>query len=239
MGSLAFDKEYLVTPRSDTSSLFPYELFSDNFDPGETLLKKYDSREFARPWLVVTGWDFAIGLSGDTDYNVGFTIGMDSEGERHLLNIDRVRHLPSYQDIIARIKDNVKRYGPALVILETVAFQDIYLQALKGKIGGRSVVEGHKTGREKVDLKDGVPGLRILLENKRYHIPRGDNRSVELTDTWISECSAFGWQGDKLGGVGEHDDTVMAWWFAELALSRVTDRPRRGAGIIATGASRQ
>jgi hypothetical protein len=76
------------------------------------------------------------------------------------------------------------------------------------------------------------------LENGLYSIPRGDAYSIEKTDTWISECAAFGWQGDKLGGVGEHDDTVMAWWLAEIALQKVMKKPGRRAGVPMAGASR-
>jgi hypothetical protein len=235
MGSLAYDKEYLVTPRSDTSSLFPFELFENNFAPEETMRSSCEPGP--EGLIVATGWDFAIGLSGDTDYNVGYTAAVDREGFRHILDITRVRHLKDYQAILNLVKKKAEAYHPGLIILETVNFQVIFKQALEiERIPSR--IEGHKTGREKADLEEGVPGLRILLEQGKYRIPRGDPISRNKTDTWISECSAFGWQDDKLGGVGEHDDTVMAWWFCELALSRLMEKRRRSGAVIALGASR-
>ena len=35
--------------------------------------------------------------------------------------------------------------------------------------------------------------------------------------------SAFGWTDGKLRGLGEHDDTVMAAWFVELAIRYALD----------------
>lgn len=235
MGSLAYDKEYLVTPRSDTSSLFPFELFEGNFAADEVLRPSCDPGP--EGLIPATGWDFAIGLSGDTDYNVGFTIALDRQGYRHILDIARVRHLKDYQAILTLVRRKADAYSPGLVVLETVNFQVIFKQALEvEQINAR--IEGHKTGREKSDLAEGVPGLRILLEQGKYKIPRGDANSRSKTDTWISECEAFGWQGGKLGGVGEHDDTVMAWWFAEIALARLTTKRTRSGSVIALGGRR-
>ena len=67
------------------------------------------------------------------------------------------------------------------------------------------------TGVQKHSLDKGVPSLRVLLENGKFRIPRGDARSVELTDIWIDEMRSFTWHDGKLASVGGHDDTVMAY----------------------------
>jgi len=46
-------------------------------------------------------------------------------------------------------------------------------------------------------------------------------RKIEEVKNWLSECEAFGWQDDKLEGVGEHDDTVMAWWHSNWGLEKM------------------
>ncbi len=58
-----------------------------------------------------------------------------------------------------------------------------------------------------VDIEQGLPV-----------IPRGDDYSVRTTDIWMNECQQFGFVDGKLQGIGEHDDTVMAWWFCEEAI---------------------
>lgn len=245
MGTLSYSKEYLVTPRSETASLFPLELFKPCFTD-DVLVKGYQQGK--TPLIVVTGWDLAIALEGDTDYNVGFTIGMDPTGMRRILDIERFRHQKSYTDILNRIKKSARAFRPKLIVLETNGFQIIFKQMLEletDKKKKEHVIEdgqrfeGHKTGAEKSDLETGVPGLRVLLENKMIAIPRGDEHSIKMTDTWISEMAAFGWSNDKLGGVGEHDDTVMALYFTEIGLARVIRKPSRRAGLIAAGASRK
>lgn len=244
MGTLSYSKEYLVTPRSETASLFPLELFEPCFTD-DVLVKGY--KQGKTPLVVVTGWDLAIALEGDTDYNVGFTVGMDPTGMRRILDIERFRHQKSYTDILNRIKKSARAFRPKLIVLETNGFQIIFKQMLELETDKKKEhiiedgqrFEGHRTGAEKSDLETGVPGLRVLLENKMIAIPRGDERSISITDTWMSECQAFGWVEDKLGGVGEHDDTVMGWWFEEIALARVIRKPGRRAGLIAAGASRK
>jgi hypothetical protein len=39
-----------------------------------------------------------------------------------------------------------------------------------------------------------------------------------ITDIWMAEATQFGYVDGKLQGIGIHDDTVMAWWFAEEAI---------------------
>ena len=50
-----------------------------------------------------------------------------------------------------------------------------------------------------------------------------------MTDIWMGEALSFGWEEDKLEGVGEHDDTIIAWWKAEIGITRLsTDVIRTG-----------
>jgi hypothetical protein len=44
-----------------------------------------------------------------------------------------------------------------------------------------------------------------------------------LTTIIRTEMAAFGWKDGKPQGVGEHDDTVMALWFANIAARMVED----------------
>ena len=63
-----------------------------------------------------------------------------------------------------------------------------------------------------------MPSLRVLLENQKFRIPRGDARSIEITDQWIDEMRAFTWMNGKLQGVGAHDDLVLSAWICDQAV---------------------
>ena len=58
----------------------------------------------------------------------------------------------------------------------------------------------------------------MLLENGKFRIPRGDKRSVEITNLWIEEMRSFTWVEGALRSVGTHDDTVMSLWIADQAI---------------------
>lgn len=232
IGVLEFDREMQCTPRSSESSIFPYELFEPLFCD-EVMVSGHDGS-----MAVSQGWDFSM-PSVDTktsDYTVGFTLGLDSEGKRHILDIQRFKGR-SFREQVGAIDQHYALYSARKVIVETVLFQQIYEEFIR-EISPGVPIEGHATGRNKADLAVGVPSLRLHLERKDYRIPRGDQRSRDLTDLWIAEAMAFGWHNDKLEGVGEHDDIVMAWWFAEIGLRILKgDAPRAGAVVVA-GASR-
>jgi hypothetical protein len=90
-------------------------------------------------------------------------------------------------------------------------------------VGGTQPLSPYKKGATSIavnkhHLDRGVPGLRLSLENKKWRIPRGDRRSIDLTDTWIGEMGAVGWIDGKVQSVGEHDDLVMACWMCDSAV---------------------
>jgi len=74
------------------------------------------------------------------------------------------------------------------------------------------------TGVQKHSLDKGLPSLRVLLENRKFRIPRGDAHSVEMTDLWISEMQAMTWDKGKIVSVGAHDDLVMGNWICDQCI---------------------
>ncbi len=86
----------------------------------------------------------------------------------------------------------------------------------------------------KTDFASGVPSLLLELEQEKWEFPyqRGSYHREEM-DVFLGELEAFGWNDGKLQGVGEHDDTVMAWWHLSWALGRLqmTGRSAKHRGI--------
>jgi len=212
IGSLAFDQEFMCEPVDESSSLFPYSLISQGFDSEATLISEYKG-----PWKVYIGCDLAISASTGADYTVFMTIAVDEFGNRHILDIFRAKGL-SYKAQVQKIIELARRYNPRLILVESNQFQKIIADMLKEYTD--LPVREYVTGRKKTDLTEGVPSLRVLFENKKVKIPRGDKRSIDATEVFVRELNAFGFREGKLEGIGEHDDTVMAFWIANEAVKQ-------------------
>jgi len=216
IGSIAYDKEQMCNPRSNVSSLFPSWLMKQNFDNDAVMVHRYEGT-----WRVVTGWDIARSEKVGADYLVGFTIAYDTRTKiRRILNITREKGV-TFGNQIDMIAAHYQRYDDDYIIIEADMNQDLWVEQGKKKYPGLPVYSHYTRGAKK-DLKNGVPSLLIPLENKLYRIPRGDLKSVQLTDIWMGEALSFGWENDKLEGVGEHDDTIIAWWKAEIGIKKIT-----------------
>jgi hypothetical protein len=233
IGSVRFTREYLCQPISDDMSLFPGHLFQGQ--PTEQTAAVLGKG--ARYWeqLGITrrfiGVDLAISSSTGADYTVLFVLGLDRWGNRWVLDIIREKGL-GFQQQLSLVNAAGRKYDPDLIFIESNQMQRVFGDELirttslpikkfvttgAGKVKNKQPT-GNTTSANKNSLEGGVPGLRVLLENKKFRIPRGDARSVEITDQWIGEMRSFTWLDGKLQGVGAHDDTVMALWIADQAV---------------------
>ena len=216
IGEIAFTREFLLVPIADSLSLFPTHLFQgpdvqiDEFAMRPTL------------WMIKTmglrvffGIDFAMSAATGADFTCIFVVGVDPSGNRWVIDIIRAKGL-GFQQQIALIKDAAQRYNPTLIFAEANQMQRIFSDELIRTTD--LPVRPFVTGRQKNQIEVGVPSMRILFENRKMRIPRGDEYSRQVTDVWMSEMQAFGWLDGKLQGVGEHDDTVMALYMCEMAI---------------------
>jgi hypothetical protein len=237
IGSIRFTREYLCEPISDDMSIFPGRLFVGQ--PTEVFgvclgmpAKFWHSMGITSLYV---GVDFAISSSTSADYTVVFVLGLDSQGNRWVVDIQQHRGL-EYQEQLSLINAVGRKYNPDIIFLEANQMQRIFGDELIAtsdlpimkfyttgtgatkKRSGKSLPKGNTVSQNKNSLEGGVPSLRVLLENKKFRIPRGDAYSVEMTDKWISEMKSFTWADGKLQGVGSHDDMVMACWIADQAI---------------------
>lgn len=214
IGAVAFSREILCLPITDDISIFPSYLFPPLFDKVLTLRPTLAEIE-ARKLQVFMGVDIARSASVGADYFILFVQGKDPDGHRYLIDIVRSKGLP-FRDQLALIATTANRYQPDLVYIESNSMQQIYTDEMR-RMTDVPVKEFVTTAVNKYPLDKGVPGLRIVLENQKLTIPRGDEYSRTMTDIWMTEASQFGYVEGKLQGIGVHDDTVMAWWFCEEA----------------------
>ena len=215
IGTIQFTREFQCLPISDAMSLFPSHLFKG--DPVEQFTVKLGMPKKFWDALGVTayiGVDFAMSSSIQADFTVIWVMGLDQMGNRWIMDIVRGKGLP-YQQQLSLINSSGKKYDPALVYLEANQMQRIFGDELIRTTD--LPIKKFVTTGQKHTLDKGVPSLRVLLENKKFRIPRGDNRSVELTDLWIDEMQAITWDEGKLVSVG-HDDLPMACWVCDQAI---------------------
>ena len=216
IGTIRYAREFLVTPVSDEMSLFPSKLFKG--DPVEqlNLVLGMDASYWADKGMsIFMGVDFAMSSSVQADYTVVCLLALDSFGNRWVVDIFRDKGLP-YQEQKSYINKYGRKYDPALMFLEANQMQRIFGDEMIRETD--LPIKKFTTGVEKNSLEKGVPELRVLLENGKLRLPRGDKRSIELTDLLIEEMRAMTFIDGKIQTVAAHDDLVMALWIANQAV---------------------
>jgi hypothetical protein len=214
IGSVAFAREIECNPISDDMAMFPSYLFPPCY--AKKLVLKPSIAEIAALGLTVyMGVDIARSATVGADNLVLFTIGVDGFGNHRILDIEQHKGM-QFNDQLSRIKIVADLYKVDLIYIEANQMQQVWTDEMVRTTD--IPVKGFvTTAQNKYPLDKGVPSLRILLENRKMIIPRGDEYSIEQTDIWMKECRQFAYYEGKLQGVGEHDDTVMAWWMATEA----------------------
>ena len=217
-----FSREYQNEPRDDTASTFPYELTQRALDAGAglTFVPAYAKRTNE---IVVLGADFAISESAGADYTVVIVAEFELGSERRrVLTAVRAKGL-DLADQIELLAGLCRAYGVDVGIVEQNSFQRWLVDELR-KRPETQMIFGHTTGQEKTSLTDGVPMLKLALLRELWVMPSGDAEARGFARIWQAELSAFGYTDGKLRGLGEHDDSVIASWFVELAV-RLASRP--------------
>ncbi len=218
IGAVRYTREFLLQPMSDEMSLFPMHLFKGEQVEQFNLTLGMPLAFWKEAGVqIYMGVDFAMSSSVEADYTVVWTMGTDKFGNRWLIDIQRKKGLP-YQEQLSLINQVARKYDPALIFLEDNQMQRIFGDELIRT--SDLPIKKFTTGTQKHSLDKGVPSLRILLENGKFRIPRGDANSVELTDIWIEEMRNFTWDSGKLVSIGSHDDTVMALWICDQAIKQ-------------------
>jgi hypothetical protein len=200
-------------------SLFPISLFRGS--PVEQFSLKLGmplSFWLDKGIVPYVGVDFAISSTVQADYTVIVVIGVDNFGNRWLIDIFRKKGMP-YREQQSEINRVGRLYDPGLMTLEANQMQRIFGDELIQETD-LPIYKFVTTAQNKNSLEFGIPELRVLFENGKFRIPRGDARSIELTDILIDEFRSMTFLDGKIQSVGKHDDTVMAIWLGNQAIKR-------------------
>jgi hypothetical protein len=114
--------------------------------------------------------------------------------------------------VVARIAEAYQRWRPRKIVVENNAFQQAVLDLLR-RDDPKLPLLGYRTGAEKADDQIGLPALAAAVDRGDWIIPAGG-----APHGGGCACAYCAWQRELLlYPAGEHSDTVMGMWFAEIA----------------------
>jgi hypothetical protein len=224
LGSMIFSREILVRPISDSTSIFPWEILNKAFINMKDFRLVENRMSYPVPMVKVSiGVDLALSANTGADYTVMIVLGKDSLGLIHLMNLTRL-HGASYNEQIATLQRLNSAFMPDNIIMEVNGFQRV-MSELAQEAGITNIIQETTTAHTKKDLYEGLPSLAVTFERGIYRFPRGDENSIEKTNLLCSELNSIAFDDTKgtLESVSEHDDTGMAFLFANKGLKYINN----------------
>lgn len=232
IGSLMYDREILTSPRTSESSLFPRALMNPMLNKGLECQRHWmPPFSLEHEWAVVQAWDIAWSEKVGGDWLVCMSAAVHLiSGRRTLLDINRWQQ-KSFGEQKRLIESEHKRFGSDLVVIESDAAQAVWKQEMAEQTN--VPVMGHSASDGKSTLELGVPSLLIKFENRKWEFPYKEGAyHHEEVEVFLKELEAFGWVDGRLQGIGEHDDTVMAFWHLNWGIDKLM---REGASEMYRG----
>ena len=169
--------------------------------PGGGLLKKAWLRYYDRPprdLVHYMGADLAISTKESSDYTCTAVVGVDQgNGDCYVLDLTRSRI--TFPEQLALIKRKASEFNPALIALESTAYQAALPQMLRKETN--LPIREVKPFRDKVTR---ITSRFVMFENGKVFLPK----SHLLLENFIDEYIYF--------PKGKHDDLLDA---VEIALS--------------------
>ena len=217
-GNIIFSRENLCRPITNESSIFPLKVLERTLVGMDkyTLVNNVDDfpMKFSK---VVVGCDFSISANVGADYTVFTVWGVTEDREMYLLHMYRDKG-KTFHEQMQILKGINIRFRPHCMVLEQNTFQQIFVQESDKQ--GMPVI-GHTTGIDKYDLKTGWPGIAILMERGKMHIPVGNKYSEDMKDLIFSDLGSVAFTDKGLCSVAEHDDISSSIWLATLGANKL------------------
>lgn len=217
-GNIIFSRENLCRPITNESSIFPLKVLERTLVGMDkyTLVNNVDDfpMKFSK---VVVGCDFSISANVGADYTVFTVWGVTEDREMYLLHMYRDKG-KTFHEQMQILKGINIRFRPHCMVLEQNTFQQIFVQESDKQ--GMPVI-GHTTGIDKYDLKTGWPGIAILMERGKMHIPVGNKYSEDMKDLIFSDLGSVAFTDKGLESVGSHDDISSSIWLATLGANKL------------------
>ena len=215
LGTIVFNREYLVVPISDTSTIFPYEYLMRSIIGMETIRFASSIDDFPfKLTRVHIGVDFAVSGNIGADYTVYSVWGKDAMDNYYLLYYYRKRGM-SHNEQVDKIVQLDRLFYPNKIRCEANGFQSI-LSGLAKERGLKNIEPFTTTEGNKKDLYTGLPSLSAMFERGQIKCPYAMGETRQAVDLMFGEFSSITFRSDngKLEAASGHDDVVMANFLA-------------------------
>lgn len=211
LGTIVFNREYLVVPISDSSTIFPYEYLMRSVIGMENVRFATSIDDY--PFKLVRvhiGVDFAVSGNIGADYTVYSVWGIDTMKNYYLLYYYRQKGM-SHNEQVDKIVQLDRLFRPNKIRCEANGFQSI-LSALAQERGLKNIEPFTTTEGNKKDLYTGLPSLSAMFERGQIKCPYALGETKQAVDIMFGEFSSITFKSDngKLEAASGHDDIALS-----------------------------
>lgn len=233
LGTIVFNREYLVVPISDSSTIFPYEYLMRSTIGMENIRFATSIDDYPiKLQRVHIGVDFAVSGNIGADYTVYSVWGIDSMKNYYLLTYYRQKGM-SHNEQIDKIVQLDRLFRPNKIVCESNGFQSI-LSALARERGLKNIETFTTTEGNKKDLYTGLPSLSAMFERGQLKCPYAIGETRQAVDLMFGEFSSITFKSDngKLEAASGHDDTCMSVFLSVNSLRECEKEVQVGINLI-------
>lgn len=233
LGTIVFNREYLVVPISDSSTIFPYEYLMRSTVGMENIRFATSIDDYPiKLQRVHIGVDFAVSGNIGADYTVYSVWGIDSMKNYYLLTYYRQKGM-SHNEQIDKIVQLDRLFRPNKIVCESNGFQSI-LSALARERGLKNIETFTTTEGNKKDLYTGLPSLSAMFERGQLKCPYAVGETRQAVDLMFGEFSSITFKSDngKLEAASGHDDVCMSTFISINSLRECEKEVQVGINLI-------
>ena len=233
LGTIVFNREYLVVPISDTSTIFPYEYLMRSVIGMETIRFASSIDDFPfKLTRVHIGVDFAVSGNIGADYTVYSVWGKDAMDNYYLLYYYRKRGM-SHNEQVDKIVQLDRLFHPNKIRCEANGFQSI-LSGLAKERGLKNIEPFTTTEGNKKDLYTGLPSLSAMFERGQIKCPYAIGETRQAVDLMFGEFSSITFRSDngKLEAASGHDDIALSSFLSINSLREDDKEVKISVGLI-------
>lgn len=215
LGTIVFNREYLVVPISDSSTIFPYEYLMRSILGMENVRFASSIDDFPIKLVRVNiGVDFAISGNIGADFTVYTVWGVDAMNNFYLLYYYRKKGM-SHNEQVDKIVQLDRLFRPNKIVCESNGFQGI-LASMATERGLVNIETFTTTEGNKKDLHQGWPSLSAMFERGQIKCPYAVGETKDAVTVMFSEFASVTFKSDtgKLEAGSGHDDIVSSSFMA-------------------------
>ena len=233
LGTIVFNREYLVVPISDSSTIFPYEYLMRSTIGMENIRFATSIDDYPiKLQRVHIGVDFAVSGNIGADYTVYSVWGVDSMKNYYLFTYYRQKGM-SHNEQIDKIVQLDRLFRPNKIVCESNGFQSI-LSTLARERGLKNIETFTTTEGNKKDLYTGLPSLSAMFERGQLKCPYAIGETRQAVDLMFGEFSSITFKSDngKLEAASGHDDVCMSTFISINSLRECEKEVQVGINLI-------